>query len=349
MAKQEKVRGIFERPPGSRVWWVHYHGPDGKRHREKVGRRSDAIALYQKRKADARRGIKLPELVPGKVVTFADLMKDALEYAQTHLKTPSDYEWKQRALMEPFGSRPAAEIKPIEIDKWLSDNRNCGTPATANRFKAFFSLCYRLGIENEKVSVNPARLVKTRKENNAREHFLSREEYDRLLEVIRCSYPRQAPAFIVSVFTGMRWEEQFSLTWRNVDLQRKVIRLVNTKHPRPNVVQSRNVPLNSVALAALQEQYKLVEHKPTDPLFPEAGYYCRFWFQPAMKAAKLDDYTWHSNRHTFCSWLALAGVQLKHIQELSGHKTISMVARYAHLLPQATADASERMVAVPPA
>ena len=73
MAKQEKVRGIFERPPGSRVWWVHYHGPDGKRHREKVGRRSDAIALYQKRKADARRGIKLPELVPGRVVTFADL------------------------------------------------------------------------------------------------------------------------------------------------------------------------------------------------------------------------------------------------------------------------------------
>ena len=57
--------------------------------------------------------------------------------------------------------------------------------------------------------------------------------------------------------------------------------------------------------------------------------------------------TWHSNRHTFCSWLALAGVQLKHIQELSGHKTISMVARYAHLLPHVTADASERMVAVP--
>jgi integrase len=206
---------------------------------------------------------------------------DAVECAQTHLETLSDYEWKQRALMEPFGSRPAAEIKPIEIDRWLSDERNCGTPATANRFKAFFSLCYRLGIGNEKVSANPARLVKTRKENNAREHFLSREEYDWLLEVIRCTYPRQAPACIVSVFTGMRWEEQFSLTWRNVDLKRKVIRLVNTKHPRPDVVQSRNVPLNSVAFASQQEHFGLVEHKPTDPSLPEAGYYCRFWFEPA--------------------------------------------------------------------
>jgi hypothetical protein len=38
--------------------------------REKVGRRSDALALYQKRKADARRKIRLPELIPGKAVTF---------------------------------------------------------------------------------------------------------------------------------------------------------------------------------------------------------------------------------------------------------------------------------------
>ena len=346
MAKQAKIRGVFERPPGSGVWWVHYHDAEGKRHREKVGRRSDAIALYQKRKADTRRKVKLPELVPGKVVTFGQLMQDAVEHARAHLASWKDYEWKQRALLEPFGDRPATEVKKQEIDKWLSDKKNCRTAATANRFKAFFSLCYRLGMENDKVPSNPARTVTTRKENNARDRFLAREEYARLHAAIRRDHPRQAPAFIVSVYTGMRWEEQFSLTWRRVDLKRKVIRVVNTKHPRPDVVQARNVPLNSVALAAMQEQYKLVEHKPGDLVFPEAGYYCRFWFEPAMKAAKIDDYTWHCNRHTFCSWLALVGVQLKHIQELSGHKTISMVARYAHLIPEATADASERMVAV---
>ena len=37
------------------------------------------------------------------------------------------------------------------------------------------------------------------------------------------------------------------------------------------------------------------------------------------------------HRHTFCSWLAMERVNIKEIQELSGHKTITMLSRYAHL------------------
>jgi integrase len=332
----KKLRGLFERPPGSGIWWINYY-VEGKQHREKVGRRSDALALYQKRKADARRKLKLPELQPGKVVTFSHLMEDAVEYAQTNLKTAVDYEWKQRAVFDDFGSRPATEITPQEITRWLSDH--CRTPATANRFKSFFSLCYRLGMENGKVPSNPARLVKTRREDNARLRFLSREEYDRLLGVVRRGHPRQTPAFIVSIYTGMRWSEQFNLTWCQVDLKRHSIRLTETKNGT-----ARSVPLNSVALAALEEQRSLVDHKPEDPVFPEAGDYCRFWFEPSIAEAKIDNYTWHNNRHTFCSWLAMAGVSLKEIQVLAGHKTITMSARYAHLSPDAAPTASERLV-----
>ena len=45
MPKEEKKpRGVFERPPNSGIWWIQYFA-DGKRHREKVGRKSDAIDL----------------------------------------------------------------------------------------------------------------------------------------------------------------------------------------------------------------------------------------------------------------------------------------------------------------
>ena len=85
MKKEAKpVRGLFERPARSGVWWINYY-VGGRQHREKAGRRSDAIALYQKRKVDARRKIKLPELVPGKVVTFGDLSTMAVSHAETHL------------------------------------------------------------------------------------------------------------------------------------------------------------------------------------------------------------------------------------------------------------------------
>jgi integrase len=54
----------------------------------------------------------------------------------------------------------------------------------------------------------------------------------------------------------------------------------------------------------------------------------------------------HNNRHTFCFWLAMAGVSIKEIQVLAGHKTIMMSARYALLSPEATVTASERMACV---
>lgn len=41
--------------------------------------------------------------------------------------------------------------------------------------------------------------------------------------------------------------------------------------------------------------------------------------------------TFHTTRHTFGSWLAIKGVPIKTIQELPGHKDISMTMRYAHL------------------
>lgn len=41
---------------------------------------------------------------------------------------------------------------------------------------------------------------------------------------------------------------------------------------------------------------------------------------------------------------AIAGVSIKEIQTLAGHKSITMSARYAHLSPDVTASASERIV-----
>jgi integrase len=322
MKKEEKpVRGVFERPAGSGCWWINYY-VGGRQHREKVGRKSDAVALYQKRKADARRGVKLPELVPGKVVTFGQLSAMAVQYATEHCKSEYGYEIKARILQPVFGDRSAAEITPQEIDRFLSSH--CKTPATCNRYRAYISLCYRLGMENGKVSTNPARLVRMRTENNSRRRYLSRGEYKSLLDIIQRDNPEQAPAFIVSVYTGMRWGEQFSLLWSQVDFSRKIIRLEKTKNG-----SARNVPLNSVALGAMKQQQAAMPHAAKDVVFPRPGPSsdCRWWFEPALKEAKITEYTWHNNKHTFCSWQAMAGASIKEIQVLAGHKSITMSAR----------------------
>ncbi len=74
---EEGARRIRERP-GSEIWWIRYT-IDGRERREKVGRKKDASDLYKIRKADALRGVKLPNNMKSKGVKFEALGKHALE------------------------------------------------------------------------------------------------------------------------------------------------------------------------------------------------------------------------------------------------------------------------------
>jgi integrase len=331
------VRSVYEHPPDSGIWWVNYY-VDGKRHREKVGRKKAAIDLYQKRKTDAREGKKLPNLRNSKALLFDELIDDALEVTAEH-RHPRDYTSKAAFAREALGQRPAAEITPQEIDRWLTARKK--SPATSNRYRDFLSICFREGMRNGKVNANPARLVRKRKEPAGRLRFLSRSEYAKLAEVVQRDQPDQFPALVVSVYTGMRWSEQFGITWSQVDLALKKIHLTRTKNG-----SDRTVPLNSVAVAALEQQKRGKKVRPTDRVFPLPGPFAdhRWWFNPALKESKIDNYSWHGNRHTFCSWSAMAGISIKEIQVLAGHKSIAMSARYSHLSPEHPMSATERLV-----
>jgi site-specific DNA-adenine methylase len=139
--KGKNPRGVFERPPGSGVWWINFY-VDGVQRREKVGRKSDAIDLYRTRKTDARRGVKLPEVRKGKI-TLSALIDDVLEFVVDHRDRRS-YISKAGIVRESLGSLLAADITPQDLDRWLRSR--CKTAATSNRYKAFISLCYREGV-----------------------------------------------------------------------------------------------------------------------------------------------------------------------------------------------------------
>jgi integrase len=126
---------------------------------------------------------------------------------------------------------------------------------------------------------------------------------------------------VTSVNTGMRLTEHYTCTWGQVDLERRAIRLTETKNG-----SARTVHLNADAVAAI-DSLRISGQKSADRLFPREGenFGTRSWFHPCMEEAGIQGYVWHSNRHTFCSWLAMAGATIKEIQELAGHKIISIV------------------------
>jgi len=54
----------------------------------------------------------------------------------------------------------------------------------------------------------------------------------------------------------------------------------------------------------------------------------------ALKKAKIEGFRFHDLRHTFGSRLGMAGVDIRTVQELMGHKDIKMTMRYSHPTPE---------------
>ena|SRR5215469_4872510 len=166
-----RLRGVFERVPGSGVWWIRYVDAAGRFRREKAGSKSVAIDLYRKRKTEALQGKKLPEKLRSRVVRFSELCEDFRKYSEkNHWGFANDCH-RISKLRDEFGELPAENI-PIETIRNFFD-RQKWAPESYNRVRTTLFSIFRLGIENGKVSANPAKPLKRKKVGAGRVRFLN--------------------------------------------------------------------------------------------------------------------------------------------------------------------------------
>jgi integrase len=350
----KKVRGVFERPPGSAVWWIQYFDSDGRRRREKAGTRDNAKKLVEKRRMETLTSKKLPEKLRAPVVRFNELAEDAERYCKANNRGSQFDLYRIGRLTGQFGNRPVS-IPIDEFRKWFDEQE--WEDATYNRYRTTLSLIYRLGIENKKAQSNPAKLLKHKTEDNERVRFLNQftpakskleylqaciDEESRLRTVILKHYAEHMPEFEIALHTGMRPSEQYGLDWAKVDLTRNLVSLPKTKTGKP-----RHIPLNAVAVAAFKVLQQRSLNRQGSVFVNIQGQPLRaykHWFDRAVEEAGVRDFTWYCLRHTFASRLAMAEVGLLTIAELMGHRTIQMTKRYAHLAPAHNQAAVDRLL-----
>ena len=152
--RPKPIKGVYENPVGNGIWWINYY-VEGRRHREKVGRRSDAISLYQRRKTDARMGIKMPEVRPRRSVLFEEIASDALVYSKEHKASYPGDKSTVAKLLPVFGKVPIEDITPQAIKSYL-DTRDDLTKTTINRYRGTLSMIFQEAIRHGKAKVNPA-------------------------------------------------------------------------------------------------------------------------------------------------------------------------------------------------
>ena len=155
---------------------------------------------------------------------------------------------------------------------------------------------------------------------------------------------------VFGFYTGMRLNEIINLTWRNVDLEAKIITVGDESFTTKGRNQ-RYIPICEEVLETLEKQEKQkVRGTPSCILplkkggevfeyvfckrdgFKYCGNYVSRKFKNACKAAGIDQSIhFHSLRHSFASNLVQKGVPLYTIKELLGHSSISTTEIYSHL------------------
>jgi integrase len=220
------------------------------------------------------------------------------------------------------------------IEKYKAMKLEKVEPASVNRELACLKHMYTKAIEWDYVRTNPAKVVKRLKEPLSRLRYLKPEEVEILLK----SCPEHIRPIVVNALnTGMRRSEIFNLKWSQVDLENRKITVINAKNN-----ESRVIPINQT----LYKELSNLSHKSkSEYVFPgrDSNPFkdIKKGFSSALKKAGIEDFRFHDLRHTFCSHMVMQGVDLRKVQQVMGHKDMTM--RYSDLSPEYVQGAIERL------
>lgn len=272
----------------------------------------------------------LRDVLPGKSASSISMQTQQLGW------------WKDQ-----LGACVLADLTPSLIaeyrDRLARGDGKRRSNATVVRYMAALSHALTMAVrEWGWLDASPMRKVSKPKESRGRVRFLSDAERACLLAICKDSEsPYLYPVVVLALSTGARKREILDLTWHDVDLERRVIRLLDTKNR-----ERRVLPLAGHALDLL-EQLAATRRKDTPWVFPRRDgrrpLDIRRAWETALRRANVPDFRFHDLRHSAASYLAMNGASLAEIAEILGHKTLSMVKRYAHLSEAHTAGVVARM------
>lgn len=277
----------------------------------------------------------LPRWNPAKMrktPRFDAFAEEYLEWVKTNRK-PLTYQQAcmvVKTLAAPFGPKRLNELTAWHIEQYKKARKDAGmAPATINKELAFLKGILNKAVAWKKLAEHSGKDVKTLKVVNERTRFLSEEEESTLFAVCSPALRRIVQA---GLLTGFRRQELVNLRPEDVDFKRETVRVAACYSKNG---ESRTVPMGERLGAVVQEA--LTVRGAASTVFTNrsgTSWSARnllYVFKRACARARIENCSLHTLRHTFASRLVMAGVDLRTVQELLGHKDIKMTLRYTHL------------------
>lgn len=223
------------------------------------------------------------------------------------------------------------------------------SPATMARKIATLRSFYKWGLKQNFVSTNPMTLIRTPRQAKRLPKAITVEQIEQLLAAPddRDTLGARDRAMLETLYsTGMRVSELVDLNLSDLDEHNEALRV------RGKGKRERLVPLGSHALAAIRHYCNMVANDPkyASSWGADAGDAPLFLNKHGSRLSsrsvrrKLDKYLQlvgldpgispHTLRHSFATHLLENGADLRSVQELLGHQSLSTTQAYTHLTSQ---------------
>lgn len=241
-------------------------------------------------------------------------------------------------------ARLAHEPAVTEIDLWLLRaffaelHARKASSTTAGRKLATYRSFFRFLCREGTLTRNPARsLVGPRKDLRI-PTYLQEQEADDLMkssDKTKSSEERDTAVLELLYSTGMRCAEIVGVELEDVDMGNRSIRIIGKGR------KERWVPFGSHAHLAITRYIESRGGAANGPLFAGAGgkplsdrTVRRIVSRGLLRASIRTKASTHTLRHSFATHLLQRGGDLRSIQELLGHSSLSTTQRYTHVNPK---------------
>jgi integrase/recombinase XerC len=257
-------------------------------------------------------------------------------------------------LSEAYGRMPApSELTPLDLRGYVAALHEAGyaKSSVARRMasmRSFFRFAQREGL----VETNPARPLRTPRRNQKLPHFLSNDEIARLLSAPPAddSQGLRDRAILETMYSaGLRVSETVGLCDGDLDLENGVARI------RGKGRRERLAPIGSYAQHAIETWLAVRRVSSKEPQGREAPVFVnRFgrrlttrsvgrMLEKYLRETGLDERTSpHTLRHSFATHLLDRGADIRSVQELLGHKSLTTTQIYTHVSTAGLKEAYEK-------
>ncbi len=251
--------------------------------------------------------------------TLADLLHDyEVEVGQRLKSHHVELHYFNQLRRTQFAQLTLDRLKPADIQRWVNERSASHKASSTVRLLGLLSRAFNHAIKHHgfPLPFNPVERVNKPRIGQK----TIRRTPSRLAKLLESPGCRMGWIASFALETAMRRSEIANLEWADVDEERRVVHIRNTKNGH-----DRSLPLSSTALLALSQF-----ERADKPVFGMSSNAIRLAWGRYKRSHGIDNVRFHDLRHEAISRLFERGLTTPEVALLSGHKTVSQLFRYAH-------------------